>query len=79
MYRAPEGLIFIIAIVVLVAWCMAISLLVEAAKEKGYYRDGGAGRLWFIGLFATPLVIGLYVCALPDKSNHVDKSDIPTL
>ena len=24
--------------------------------------------LWFIGIFATPIVVGLYVAALPDKN-----------
>ena len=57
-------------IVVLVAWLMAISLFINAAKEKGYYKDGGAGILWFIGIFATPIVVGIYTTALPDKSGR---------
>lgn len=23
--------------------------------------------LWFIGIFASPIVLGLYICALPNK------------
>ena len=59
-----------LAIVILVAWLMAINLFINAAKEKGYYKDGGAGILWFIGIFATPLVVGIYTTALPDKSGR---------
>lgn len=40
--------------------------LIKVAKEKGHYTDG-AGLLWFIGLCGTPLVLGLLVCALPDR------------
>lgn len=65
-----EGLIlffmFAITIAVLVAWLMAINLFAKIARAKGYYKDG-AGILWFIGIFATPIVVGIYVAALPDK------------
>jgi hypothetical protein len=43
---------------------MAISLLVNAAKEKGHLR---VGLLWFIGIFTSPVVLGLCVIALPDR------------
>lgn len=70
-----EGLITLITlalcIAVLVAWIMAIAMLVKMAKEKGHYRDG-AGMLWFVGLFASPIVLGLYVAALSDKSSGKD-------
>lgn len=49
------------------AWLLAISLFAKIAKEKGYFEDG-AGILWFMGIFATPIVAGLYVLALPDKN-----------
>lgn len=62
-----EALIIILTIVVLIAWIMAINLFISAAKEKGYYKDGGAGILWFIGIFATPIVVGIYTSSLPDK------------
>lgn len=65
-------LFFVIAASVLVAWLMAISLFVDSARMKGYYRDGGSGALWFIGIFATPIVVGIYVASLPDKKLHND-------
>lgn len=57
----------IVLAVVLIAWLMAISLFVGIAKDKGYCKDG-AGALWFIGIFATPIAVGLYVAALPDRN-----------
>lgn len=63
-------------IVVLVAWLMAINLFINAAKEKGYYKDGGAGMLWFIGIFATPIVVGIYTSSLPDKRGREIMSGI---
>ena len=59
--------ITICLIAALVAWLMAINLFVGIGKSKGYFEDG-AGMLWFIGIFATPIVVGLYVAALPDKN-----------
>lgn len=61
-------LFVLLLLVSLAAWLVAINLFVDLAKEKGHFKDG-AGTLWFIGLFATPIVVGLYVVALPDKSN----------
>lgn len=45
---------------------VAISLFVGAMREKGH-SDKSAGLLWYIGIFATPIVVGLYVASLPDK------------
>lgn len=53
-------------IVCLIAWLLAISLIIKAAQAKGFHRDG-TGKLWFIGIFATPIVLGLYVASLPDR------------
>ena len=53
--------------VMLGAWCYAIYLFIEAAREKGYFKDGGTAHLWFVGIFATPIVVGLYTTSLPDK------------
>lgn len=63
-----EFLLLLILIVMLIAWLCAINLFVEAARKKGYYCNGGSGILWFIGIFATPIVVGIYVSALPDRS-----------
>lgn len=61
----------IIAIVVLAAWLVSISKLIEIYTQK--HKDGesaSTGILWFIGIFASPIVLGLYVCALPDSSQR---------
>ena len=34
---------------------------------KGHGQDG-TGSLWFIGIFASPIVLGLYTASLPDRS-----------
>lgn len=44
----------------------AIGLFVNAMREKGH-SDKSAGLLWYIGIFATPIVVGLYVASLPDR------------
>lgn len=59
-------IIVVCLVAALAAWLMAINLFAKIAKSKGYFEDG-AGTLWFIGIFATPIVVGLYVAALPDK------------
>ena len=49
-----------------IGYFISIPLLIEAAKAKGYYMNEGTGGLWAIGLLASPVVLGLCVCALPD-------------
>lgn len=64
---APEFFImFIIPIVVLVAWLMSINLFIKVGEAKGRTLNN-KGLLWFIDIFATPIVVGLYVIALPDR------------
>lgn len=60
------AVLIILAIVALVAWLLAINLLIKVGAAKGYAMDN-KGLLWFIGIFATPIVVGLYVAALPDN------------
>ena len=62
-------LYLLIAIAVLAAWLLSIRLLIQAGESKGYSMSNRA-LIWFIGIFATPIVAGLYIVALPDKSNH---------
>lgn len=61
-------LMILVGAVVLVAWLTAIKMFIGLAREKdpGFYRTG---LLWFIGIFATPLATGLYVCAMADRRN----------
>lgn len=63
----------VILVLVLAAYVASISLLIQAAQEKGYYEHGGTGLLWFIGLFATPIVVGLFVASLPDLKGRKAK------
>ena len=60
-------LILWLALVVclVVAYFMSIKCLVDAALAKT--EKPGRGKLWFIGLFATPIVLGLIVCVLKDE------------
>ena len=52
----------------IVAWLTAISMFIDAAKAKGYTMSE-TKYMWFVGIFLTPITAGLYVAALPDKSN----------
>ena len=65
------GLILIIvSALVLVAWLLSIDMFINVGKAKGYSM-ANSGKLWFIGIVATPLVVGLYVAALPDNRKIV--------
>ena len=55
----------VLAACVVVAWCLWIALMVDSAVDKGC--TWGKGRLWFIGLFLTPLALGLVVIGMPDR------------
>lgn len=61
---APSIVIFLI--ISLVASIAAIKFLYDAALDKGYERLG----LVFIGIFASPIVMGICVAALPDKETR---------
>ena len=55
----------VLAARVVVAWCLWIALMVDSAAAKGC--TWGKGRLWFIGLFLTPLALGLVVIGMLDR------------
>lgn len=57
------GLALIICVIV--AYFMAISTLVKTARAKGC--PFGSGKLWFLGLFTTPILLGIIVAAQPDR------------
>lgn len=61
----PELIIVLVLLPVLVAWLLAINLFIKVGAEKGYAMEN-KGLLWFIGIFATPIVVGLYIASLPD-------------
>ena len=69
MYGLIEGIATILPLVLIIAFfisLLVISLLVNAAKEKGFHRNDAA-VLWVIGIFASPIVLGLYTASLPDR------------
>lgn len=59
-------IVFVVPIAALVAWLLAINLLIKVGEAKGHALSN-KGLLWFIGIFATPIVVGLYIIALPDR------------
>ena len=70
MFKGPDfTFLFIILIVTFVASLLAINEFTKVGKAKGYAMDN-AGLLWFIGICMPlgPLAVGLYVTALPDRS-----------
>lgn len=60
-------IVVVVAVAVLAAFLAATGLFVELAEEKGY--TARSKLLWFIGVFASPIVVGLYVLSLPDLRN----------
>ena len=64
------GFLFFILLIAFFISLLAISLLVNAAKEKGFHQND-AGVLWVIGILASPIVLGLYTASLPDRGAPV--------
>lgn len=58
-----------IVVCTIVAWIMSINMFIDAARAKGY-KMKKTGVIWFVGIFATPIVAGLYVNALPNKNKE---------
>lgn len=76
-------LMLLIAVVILAAWLMSISLIINAIKAKGYDQIT-TGTLWFIGIFASPMILGLYAIVLPEKREAMDRArpqsdDLPSI
>lgn len=69
-------IILIISLVCLSASLIAISELIEATRMKGHCQDG-AGLLWFVGIFASPLVLGLITASLPDRNAQTQNGTAP--
>ena len=65
--RSLELIIFFLPFLAIAANICGVAELVKIARTKGHYTNG-AGILWFIGLFGTALMVGLIVCALPDRA-----------
>lgn len=60
-----EFIIFALLICYIVAWVMAMQLIAQAAREKGY--GDITGKLWFIGFFGMIFTPAVIVSALPAK------------
>ncbi len=54
---------FVILIAVIAAFLFAIKSFADVAKDKGHRKTG---LIWFLGIFATPIVAGLYTLQLRD-------------
>lgn len=65
--RSVELIIFFLPLLAIAANICGVTELVKIARAKGHYTNG-AGILWFICLFGTALMVGLIVCALPDRA-----------
>ncbi len=65
--RTMELIIFFLHLLAIAANICGVAELVKIARAKGHYTND-AGILWFIGLFGTALMVGLTVCALPDRA-----------
>lgn len=60
-----------VCVLALIAGLLSINLFAKLAKEKGHFEQG-TGILWFIGLFASPIVLGIYVAALQDRRTEMN-------
>lgn len=69
---------FCVFVAVIAAWLIAIRLLIQSGEAKGYSMDNRK-LLWFVGIFATPIVVGLYVISLPDKSSQNQRFVAPSM
>ena len=56
-----------LAVCYLVAAIALTKGFIVVAQGKGYYGEGGVGWLWFLGVFATPIALGLLLLSLPGK------------
>ena len=62
-------LLLVFLVIAVVAWVTAIKLYLSVISEKGYVVDNSIrGKIWLVGLFATPIAAGIYVNSLPDRS-----------
>lgn len=51
-----------------IAWVLTMTIVTQAAKDKGYTHLDG--RLWFIGFFGFIITPGIIVAALPNKTSE---------
>ena len=67
----PSSIIIILFVALIIcyviAWALTMTIVAQAAKDKGYAHLDG--RLWFIGFFGLIITPGIIVAALPNKTS----------
>lgn len=63
----------IVVLPVLASWVVAAYMFVDLAEKKDP-QFNKEFRLYFVSIFASPLIAGLYVYAMPDKRQECPKS-----
>ncbi len=73
-------ILFAFGCLYLVASLTAIQIFIALMKRKGHSFEHGIGWLWFVGIFATPITLGILVLALPEAKDDqplVDSVELP--
>lgn len=61
---------------VIFSWIVAICLFIEEATKKDPELSGSRRcLLWFVGIFLTPIVLGIYVLSMTQGEHEVDDMD----
>lgn len=61
----------------IVAWVLTMTIVIQAAKDKGYSHL--SGKLWFIGFFGLIFTPAIIVAALPDKASGKHRAEKASL
>lgn len=61
-------LLLVLSICYLAAWILTMTIVTQAAKDKGYAHLNG--KLWFIGFFGLIFTPDIIVAALPNKTSR---------
>lgn len=48
---------------------VSIKGFISIIQTKGYFQENNTVWLWLIGLFTTPITLGLFTVALPEKKS----------
>lgn len=67
-------LLFVLAFLALSVYFTVVRCFIIIIKGKGYFETK-VGWLWLIGLFMTPIVLGLIAVALPAKAGSAAWTD----
>lgn len=64
------ALAILVLILVMYAWSTAIHEYIEIIEAKVDIEKKTRRDLWIIGIFATPIALGLLACATPDVNGQ---------